>query len=102
MWQYIACAAGAYTAENGNEALMLIVRDIGGGAYYFDLLSLDEEFDMGTARKQPDGAYLIDADDGRVLMRLEEGVYVLDMFEDDALGLIAGEGNGENLKVSLS
>ena len=121
--------AGAYTGEYDDEVYMLIARDIGGDIYYFDFLLFDEELDIGTARQQPDGRYMLETDDGRVLMRFEEGVclfmnmeydetleleklfgpagreegvYALDMHEDEALGLFTMQRSGENLNVSLA
>jgi hypothetical protein len=131
----IVCAAGAsdnegaYTGEYDGEEYMLIALDMGGGIYFFDFLSFDEEIDLGNARLQPDESYILDADEGSVLIRFEEdvcrftnsefditlefdklfgavgrveGVYALDMQEDGALGLLGVERRGEGMQVSLA
>jgi hypothetical protein len=84
--------AGAYTGTIRDSQYMLIVRNFGGAAAYFQFFLLDEEFPLEPAIQQQDGRYV--SETGlNVSMRFEENVLILtneDMNQSRTLNKIFG------------
>lgn len=119
--------SGAYTGEFYGDDGMLIVRQVGGARYHFQLFSVQEIILRGEAKAQADGRYQLTADriamlqfkEGRCLFSdiesdetislpklfgspgMPDGTYAINLRDGDGPALLTVRSKGDNLAVEM-